>query len=182
MKIGIRIKELRKEKGITLDELAKKSGVALATLSRMENNKMTGTVKSHKNICKVLGTSLAELYEAVEDEAKIIENISKKDRIEYFKSSPDAKHELLVTKTQNKKIIPVLLKLNANSETQKDTNDIGVEKFVYALEGNLDVVINGREYLLKQGDSLYFDASLEHYFRNSKAGAAKALYVMSSAD
>jgi phosphoribosylamine-glycine ligase len=45
---------LRKEKKITLLELSEKSGVALATLSRIENGKMTGTLKSHMNICKTL--------------------------------------------------------------------------------------------------------------------------------
>ena len=44
MLIGEIIHRLRKEKKMTLVELAEKSGVALATLSRIENGRMTGTL------------------------------------------------------------------------------------------------------------------------------------------
>ena len=61
MKIGKRIRQLRKERNMTLEDLSKKCGVALATLSRMENDKMTGTLDSHNRICKALGASITEL-------------------------------------------------------------------------------------------------------------------------
>ena len=62
MKVGLLIHKIRKEKKMTLLELSTASGVALATLSRMENGKMTGTLESHMNICKALGVSLPDLY------------------------------------------------------------------------------------------------------------------------
>ena len=43
--IGKIIHKLRKDRKMTLVELAQKSGVALATLSRMENGRMTGTLE-----------------------------------------------------------------------------------------------------------------------------------------
>ena len=58
MSIGKTIHALRKENKMTLLELADKSGVALATLSRMENAKMTGTLESHMKICDALGIAL----------------------------------------------------------------------------------------------------------------------------
>ena len=44
MLIGKRVKELRKARNMSLSELAKLSGVQIATLSRIENLKMIGTL------------------------------------------------------------------------------------------------------------------------------------------
>jgi len=122
MKIGKQLRKLRKEKDITLDELSKKSGVALATLSRMENNKMAGTLSSHNKICKALNISIADLYRELEDETKTVDAVSKADRTEHFVHARKAKYELLVTKTLDKKIMPLIVKISVGGSTQKQQN------------------------------------------------------------
>ena len=179
MKIGKRMRELRKEKDITLEDLSKKSGVALATLSRMENNKMTGTLPSHTKICKALGVSLVELYRELEDEAKVVEAVSKKRRTEHFVHARKARYELLVTKTLDKKIMPLMIKIGEGGETQKEKNKPGVEKFVYVTAGAIEATVGGEVHSLKHGDSLYFDASLEHSFKNGSKTEAEAICIIS---
>jgi len=179
MKIGRRLRELRKEKTVTLEELSEKSGVALATLSRMENNKMPGTIKSHLSICKVLGVSIAELYRELEDDTKTVESVPKDDRTEHFVHAKNAKYELLVTKTLDKKIMPLMMKLDSGGQTQKEQNSPGVEKFVYVIKGSFESVIGKKKYLLKPGDSLYFDASLPHAFNNRSKSQAEAICIVS---
>lgn len=179
MKIGKSIRHLRKERGMTLEELAEKSGVALATLSRMENNKMTGTLDSHNRICKALNTSIAELYRELEDESKTVETVPKKKRTEHFIHAKKAKYELLVQKAMDKKIMPLMIKISAGGETQKEQNKPGVEKFIYMISGSIDADIGTEIYTLKHGDSLYFDASLPHIFRNKNKTEAEAMCVVS---
>ncbi len=179
MKIGKRIRQLRKEKDITLEELSQKSGVALATLSRMENNKMTGTLESHNNICKALNVSLAELYRELEDEAKTVESVSRQKRTEHFVHSSRAKYELLVSKTLEKKIMPLMMKITSGGETQEEQNKPGVEKFIYMITGTMTAVVGDQEYALKKGDSLYFDASLPHVFRNNGKTDTEAVCIIS---
>ncbi len=179
MKIGKRIRKLRKERGMTLEELSQKSGVALATLSRMENNKMTGTLASHNGICKALGASLADLYRELEDESKTVDTVPKQRRTEHFLHTNKAKYELLVTKTLDKKIMPLMVRLEAGGKTQKEQNKPGVEKFIYMIAGTMDAVIGDQTYPLKRGDSLYFDASLPHVFRNTAKTEVSAICVIS---
>ena len=168
MKIGKKLRELRKEKNMTLEELSQKSGVALATLSRIENNKMTGTLASHNRLCKALSASLVELYGKLEDEAKVVETVPKRRRTEHIVHAQKAKYELLVTKTLDKKIMPLMIKLEKGGETQKEQNKSGIEKFVYVLTGTIEASVGNQSYTLKKGDSLYFDASLPHLFKNKK--------------
>ncbi|MGB2662216.1 MAG: XRE family transcriptional regulator [Candidatus Omnitrophota bacterium] len=179
MKIGKRLKALRKEKGMTLEDLSKKSGVALATLSRMENDKMTGTLPSHTKICKALGASLVELYRELEDEAKVVEAVPRKKRTEHFVHARKAKYELLVTKAMDKKIMPLMIKIGTGGETQKERNKPGVEKFIYVLAGAVEASVGGEKFELKHGDSLYFDASLEHFIKNRSKTEAEAICIIS---
>lgn len=177
MKIGKRMHMLRKERDITLDELSKKSGIALATLSRIENDKMTGTLNSHIKICKTLGVSIVELYHELEDESKTVEKISMKTRVEHLISANKAKYELLVTKIDSKHLIPMILTIDSGGSTQKEQNSAGTEKFIYIIAGTIEAVISTETYSLKRGDSLYFDASLPHQFINNTKTVAETLYI-----
>jgi len=69
MKFGDTIKKLRKEKKLTLTDVSEQSGIQLATLSRIENNKMTGSVKSHVKIAKTLGLRPSQLFEEFEKDS-----------------------------------------------------------------------------------------------------------------
>jgi len=179
MKIGNRLKELRKAKRMTLAVLSGKSGVALATLSRMENNKMTGTIEAHTNICNALGVSLSDLYLEIEDTSKTVDSVPLHKRPEHLIHSKKAQYELLVTKTQGKKIMPLIMELKAGGETQQERNKFGVEKFIYLMEGAMDALIGKDLYELHEGDSLYLDASLPHMFRNTSAATARAICIVS---
>lgn len=179
MKIGNRLRELRKQKNITLEELSQKSGVALATLSRMENDKMPGTIKSHNSICKALGVSIAVLYRELEDDTKTVETVPANERTEHFVHATKAKYELLVTKTLDKKIMPLMMKLSPGGKTQEERNKPGVEKFIYMMAGALDAHVGDHKYALKRGDSLYFDASLPHSFSNKTKSSSEAICIVS---
>ena len=65
MNIGTNLKKHRKAKGLTLSALAETSSVQIATLSRIENLKMTGTLESHMKIAKALGVEITELYKGI---------------------------------------------------------------------------------------------------------------------
>lgn len=179
MKIGKRMRELRKEKNITLQELSEKTGVALATLSRMENNKMPGTLEAHNKICTALNISLAGLYKEAEDNAKIVESVPRNGRTEHFVHANKARYELLVTETLNKKIMPLMIKIRSGGSTQKEQNSQGVEKFIYMINGSLEAVVGKETFTLKRGDSLYFDASLPHSFKNGAKSEAEAMCIIS---
>jgi transcriptional regulator with XRE-family HTH domain len=181
MNIGKRLHKIRKEKHMTLENLSKKSGVALATLSRMENNKMTGTLAAHNQICKALGASLADLYREIEDASKTVEAVPGSKRTEHFVHSKKVKYELLVAKTPNKKITPLMIQLSDGGKTREERDKTGTEKFLYLMTGSIEATIGNEKYSLNQGDSLYFDASLPHVLHNKTKSDVKIICIISPA-
>ena len=179
MLIGKKIQELREERKMSLTELSQKSGVQLATLSRLENLKMTGTLESHLAIAKALEVSLPQLYNEVINEDKKIEVQTSRSPSDVFVHSKKSSYEILTPKVLSKKMMPILLKLEPGGKTHQEQNPIGCEKFIFVLVGKITVDIDGKSYALSKNNTLYFDASLEHKFMNAGKSLARVICVSS---
>ena len=178
MHVGQRIKELREAQRMLLTELSKKSGVQIATLSRIENLKMTGTLDSHMAIAKALGVDLPHLYRDLESKAQAkAEKLTAKSHSDVFVHSDKSSYEILTSKLLNKKMMPVLLKIESGGRTNKEQNQLGTEKFIFILEGSIKVVVDKEEFALTKNNTLYFDASLPYYMENTGKALAKVLCI-----
>lgn len=175
--LGQRIKELRKERRLTLVEVAKKTGIDQATLSRIENGVMTGTLESHMKISEALGLNLPALYGQVINKANEFKEKAAKRKIETFSHSSGAVSEILTTHIMQKKMIPVLLKLKAGGRTETEELPVTAEKFVYVLKGTVELGIGAARNNLKAGESLYFNASEPHHFKNPAKSESWVLSV-----
>lgn len=179
MEIGEKIRELRKAKKITLVELSQVTGVAQATLSRIETGIMRGTVESHEKIARALGLTLAEFYASLDDRADkaIHQDDSKRNPITL--RSGKIRCELLTHEAMKKKITPLLLTLEPRVETDSEKLELGVEKFYFVLEGEVTAKIDKKEFILKEGETLYFDASLPHQLGNRGPKKARVFCAVS---
>src|SRR3989338_3031558 len=109
MNIGEIIRNIRNERKMTLAELSQKSGVALATLSRIENGKMTGTLQSHMKICEALEIPLPDLYRYLSLNEKAVEVQTNRLRSDVFVHDKKSSAEIIVSKALNKKMLPTLI-------------------------------------------------------------------------
>ena len=178
MNLGDTIHSIRKEKKMTLLELAEKSGVALATLSRMENGKMTGTLESHMKICDALGIPLPELYKNLYPSKKSVDIQTKKSRTDVFIHDKKSSEEMLASKVLNKKMMPVLIKIAKGGKTQKEETRPGIEKFIYVVDGKIEAAIGEEKYNLGKNDSLYFESNVPHHLKNIGTGDAHIISVV----
>ena len=179
--LGERIKKLRKSRRLTLLELSKKTRIDMATLSRVENGKMTGTLDSHMQIADALGVRLPDLYEQVIDKVYEKKDEQARKRVETYSHSSGAVAELLTTGVLQKKMMPVILKLKSGGHTVTEEYSAITERFIYVTKGALEIRLRKEVCSLKQGESLYFDASLPHSFRNPLKSETEALSILTPA-
>ncbi len=179
MRLGKNLKHLRKVRKMTLNALSEKSGVQIATLSRMENDSMTGTLDSHANICKALGISLADFYREIESAHKIVSVHGRGEESRSLIRPRKAAVEMLTTSLADKKMMPLLVKIRRGGASSREKNKVGTEKFIYVLEGKIRAKIGNDEYGLSKSDSIYFDASLPHVFYNNGKGETRLIAVVS---
>jgi transcriptional regulator with XRE-family HTH domain len=177
MDVGQIIRRHRKDRKMTLLELSRRSGVALATLSRMENGKMTGTIDSHMNICKALEISLPDLYSDLESSTRKVGFRPRKAPPEAAVHARGASSEILAPNVLDKKMMPIMIRIARGSSTHFDRTKPGVEKFIYLLEGKIEAALGERRYSLSKGDTLYFESSVEHRLRNTGPSDARLISV-----
>lgn len=179
--LGNRIKTLRKTRKLTLVDVSDKTGIDQATLSRIENGKMTGTLASHMKIAEVLGVRLPDLYEDVLEQIQEVKDKEARRKLETFSHSSGAVAELLTSGVLQKKMMPVLLKLKARGRTESEEFPVGTERFVHVLKGAVHLKLARDARTLKEGESAYFDASLPHHFENAAKTESSCLSVMTPA-
>jgi transcriptional regulator with XRE-family HTH domain len=181
MKLGEKLKLLRKQKDLTLDKLAESSGVAKATLSRIENGVTTGNLKTHLKICEALGVNIGELYKELEGSDEKIVTFDEKNirEAEVFNYDEKVSSIILSKQTGKKKMLPQLLIMEAGKGTPTEENAHGTDKFVYCLEGEAELKIGEKTCSLKKNSSIYFDATLPHSIKNTGAKTTKLITVVS---
>ena len=181
IKLGEKLKALRKKKDLTLDKLSELSGVAKATLSRIENGVTTGNLNTHLKICDALGVNLGEFYKGLENaEEKVVafDEKTMKDA-EVFNYDEKVSSIILAKQTGKKRMLPQLLIIEPQKGTPTEENSPGTDKFIFCLEGETELKIGDKAYQLKKNGSTYFDASLPHSVKNTGSKPAKLITVVS---
>ena len=177
--LGKKVREYRIAKDLTLADLAKQSGVALSTLSRIETGKMTGTLESHLQIARALGARLPELYVDLDPLASGLEHRKGTDASTKINSGKGALLTILTSNALHRKMLPALIHLPSGKSTKPEQTAPGIERFLYALKGKAEVVLGAQRVRMNPGDSLYFQASTPHSFRNTGGGQATLLSLTS---
>ena len=176
MHIGKKMKELREAKKMSLTDLSKKSGVQIATLSRIENKKMTGTLESHINIAKALGVELPHLYHNLAA-SSVEDSLAQGIHSETFSYNDKASYEILTANLLSKKMMPMVLRIEEGGRTNSEKNLPGSERFLFVLEGKITVYIEEKTCPLSKNQTLYFDSSFKHHFENAGKVVAKVIVV-----
>lgn len=180
MEFGKRIRILRKERGLSLEQFAARSGVALATLSRIENGKGSGTFRTHQRIAEALGIQLTEMYrnlEEPEQETVFIE--PEAEEAEIFTYDEKASAILLTKQVSKKQMLPQLIVLQPGGKTALEQYRKGTDRWLFGLEGSVDVAVGNKSYRLFNGGTLYFKASLPHQLQNEGTVTGKVISVTS---
>ena len=178
--IGTRIRALRKTHQLSLEAMAERSGVALATLSRLENGKAGGTLKTHQKIAEALGLPLAELYRDLPSpEEAAVQVVPVRREVERFQYDAKASAILLATQVSRKRMLPQLVTLQPKGHTAVEQAPAGTERWVFGWRGTIEVIVGSDRYRVPAGHSLYFKADRPHRFRNPGRTVAKCLSVTS---
>jgi transcriptional regulator with XRE-family HTH domain len=182
MNLKERLQKIRQEKGWTLQEFAKRSGVGINTLSRLERGIGKGTFKTHQKICDALDINIVDLYKDVEThEEDVSAGTPESQEIETFLYNDKASSVILTHNALRKNMLPALLMLEPKGQTHKEQNPKGTEKFLFCLEGSLEVTIGEKALMLGPNGVLYFKSSLFHQIKNTGSTKARCLCISSPA-
>lgn len=180
LQISNKIKGARKGKHATVQEVATKAHVSKGLISQVENNRTIPSLPVLLGIIRALNLDLNDFFKDIMPLTKVPKVIIKRPR-EYEKFEKEntkgfVYKRILTKDIKNLPIDIVLLELKRGAKRQTLVNTEAYE-YKYIIRGSVQYFIDGKKYLLTEGDSLFFDGRLGHTLRNAGTKEAQILVV-----
>jgi transcriptional regulator with XRE-family HTH domain len=178
-RLGERVRELRRGRGLTLEELAERSGVSRAMISKVERGEKNPTLVVAAKVAEGLETTLSELL-GTEERRKII--VVHRERQMVMRDPETGFERQLLSPSLGGRAVEFIRNIVPRESTSGEflPHRRGVEEYVVVEKGRLRAIIGGEEYLLEEGDALYFEADVSHRFDNAGDGECSYYLVIVS--
>jgi len=175
--IGERLRELRLSHGLTLEQVAEAASLSKAYISQMENDKANPSLGTIKAVMDVFGLPLSELFIHREDSrrAAVVRRAGRKvialpgSGVRYELVSPDTSRKL--------EIFQCIAEPGLLSKPEQSAHR--GEECCIILRGKVRMRVGEQEYVLEEGDSIYFDSTIPHNWENIGNTPAELISVTS---
>jgi len=164
--IGRRLRALRQQRQLSLEALAERSGVSVSMLSTVERGQKVPSILVMGQIATALGTSIGRLVGEEAVPRAIPAGIERRGLSPVL---PGIEFEL----------IRMTLPPGIDAGTFPP-HRAGSREYLAVETGTLTLTLDGTEYRLDAGDSIYHDGDCEHGYRND--GKMPCIYYLLAMD
>jgi len=174
--VGKRLRVLREERRISLRELGRLSGISVNSLSLIERGLTSPSVSTLYRLVDALGVPITTIFRAEPQREEIVFiPVSERTQVPF----PLGIWEGLGGESFIGRLQPFMLTLESGADSGSQTIVHTGHEFVMCLQGLLEYTVEGKKFILGQGDSLLFAARLHHSWRNPGNTVTKAIVVLS---
>ncbi|WP_243767412.1 helix-turn-helix domain-containing protein [Paenibacillus agricola] len=161
MELGNKIKKLRTEQNRNLMDIANVCGFSKSLLSKIENGKTIPPISTLIKIADALGTKVSILLDDQQQSGTIY---TTKEASEARMTKTDRGYSFFTfaVERSEKLMQPFLFISRKDENDSKNLYSHNGEEFIFILEGEMRYKVGNVEYMLKPGDSLYFDSIEKH--------------------
>jgi transcriptional regulator with XRE-family HTH domain len=180
--IGPKIRRLRLRKKLGLVQLGEHTGLSPALLSKIESGHLFPTLPTLMRIALVFGVGLDHFFR--EDSDRPVHAVVRKaDRIRLpdkaGRTSPAYRFESLDYTGSDRKLNGYYVEIESEDEPSEPHEHPGAE-IIYVLRGELVVNLEGEDFTLSEGDSMYFDSAHPHSYRRQGPAPCAAIVVVTA--
>jgi transcriptional regulator with XRE-family HTH domain len=161
--IGREVRRAREKLNLTLNELAKASKISGGMLSKIENGATSLSLASLQSLSKSLHVPLTSFFRGYE-ETRDATFVKAGEGLKIERRGTRAGHQYqLLGHSRNRplSVEPYLITLTESSDVFPVFQHDGIE-FLYMLEGEVGYRHADKVFVLRPGDSLFFDADVPH--------------------
>jgi transcriptional regulator with XRE-family HTH domain/transposase-like protein len=168
---GQRFRRLRTRRGLSLAQVARATGVSVGFLSALERGQMRSSIATLRRIARFYRTNILSFFEAAEENPRLVRPAQRK----ILETTPGVRMELLAW--GHTAMEPHLFRVQPGGGSGESYAHEG-EEFLHVLRGDFEIWLNnGEHYRLKAGDSLYFESSTPHRWKNPGRSETWLLWI-----
>lgn len=169
--LGLRLRIVRTSRGLSLAEVAREVGISVGFLSSIERSSMSASVATLRNLAKFYKLNILDLF----DQSGARQYLVRPSERRQLEASKGVRMELLAW--GNPVMEPHLFHVAAGAGSGAEEYAHEGEEFLFMLAGTLNLLVEGQEYVLRKGDSFYFESSRPHRWANLSKSEAVVLWV-----
>jgi DNA-binding transcriptional MerR regulator len=168
---GQRFRRLRMRRKLSLAQVARATSVSVGFLSALERGQMSCSISTLRRIARFYKTNIISLFETNGEGQHLVRPSQRK----ILETSPNVRMELLAW--GNTAMEPHLFRVKPGGGSGESYSHEG-EEFLHVLRGEFELWLhNEGRFRLKAGDSLYFESSTPHRWKNPGRAEAWILWV-----
>jgi DNA-binding transcriptional MerR regulator/mannose-6-phosphate isomerase-like protein (cupin superfamily) len=168
---GQRFRRLRAKRGLSLAQVARATKVSVGFLSALERGQMRSSVATLQRIARFYKTNILSMFETNGNAQPLVRPSQRK----ILETSPNVRMELLAW--GHTAMEPHLFRIKPGGGSGESYTHEG-EEFLHVLRGEFEIWLHNQgHYRLRSGDSLYFESSTPHRWKNPGRSEAWILWV-----
>lgn len=158
---GSKLMQMRKSHQMTHEELAKRTGRTPEFIEELENNRTTPSVGFMIKLSEVFGID-PETFLNDDERATLSGNRAK----EYTRRTGNYYYQNLTPGAENEHLRVFMVTIESNKKHKPVAYRHEGEEFIYVMEGNLELTLEGKSYELIAGESMKFNSETPHQLKS----------------
>lgn len=177
--MGARLYGLREIREYTIEQMAEKTGISIAEYVAYEKGEKDFSFSFINNVATILGVDAIDLMSGQSPQLDSCAVVKKGHGYHIKKNNAyDYKH--LAYTFKDKKAEPFLVTVTPDDKEIKKEEFHAHEgqEFNYVVSGKMDFYIGELFYELEEGDSVYFDSGIPHFFKAKGNNLAQFIAIV----
>lgn len=175
--VGATVRMLRRQRNLTLEALASRAGISVGLISQLERGNGNPAFSTLSQLAHALDVYIGRLFHVADNGSPVVRAGERRSLDVGRPARLDAVHELLTPGRSG-----VLEALWITAPPGYDSSDSPMshpgEEFGVVISGTHQVFLDGTCYVLEPGDSITFEGSVPHWYRNAGDEAVTAVWVV----
>jgi transcriptional regulator with XRE-family HTH domain len=175
--VGSRIRKIRESQKISLRALSEQCGLSANAISLIERGENSPTVSSLHQLATGLDVPITDFFQ--EEISVNAIHVKRAQGLQFQTTSTII--ESLGIGLPNQQLEPFRMTVAPGVDNLDDPISHPGEEFVHCLEGEVKYWVGDQEFLLNPGDSLLFDATQPHCWKNLNQKPAAVILIFQTA-
>ncbi len=138
------------------------TGLSTGLISQIERDKVIPTITAMLKIVHALDVTMGYFFDEEQNQPIVM----RKNERQTLKTNGETRIYELLTPIHDKKIQFLLIRLKGCKHKQDEAVSHKGEECGYVIKGSMVVIIEGKKYILHEGDSIHFDSSKPHVYES----------------